>query len=80
MAVEIPVIPKATAFYLHTGNIVNWNRLKRRISQSPNEEVSSCTRQQVVTFQNENLAYRIWPVSIDRVYSFFLQIYPHVIR
>lgn len=39
MAEEIPVIPKAGTIIINSGNIVNWNRLKRKPSQSPTEEV-----------------------------------------
>lgn len=40
---EIPVIPKAGEIYVHTGNIVNWNRLKKNLTQSPENEVTSET-------------------------------------
>ena len=36
---EIPIIPKAESISVHTGNIVNWNRFKRKIVQGPTEEV-----------------------------------------
>ena len=38
---EIPIIPKAESISVHTGNIVNWNRFKRKIVQGPTEEVRS---------------------------------------
>jgi len=40
MAEEIPVIPKAESLFVNSGNIVNWNRLKRKPTQNPTEEVS----------------------------------------
>lgn len=40
MADDIPVIPKAEALFVNSGNIVNWNRLKRKPTQSPTEEVN----------------------------------------
>ena len=49
MADEIPSIPKAGSFYVHTGNIVNWNRLKRKLTQSPSEEVSACWRRTLIS-------------------------------
>lgn len=39
MAEEIPVFPKASTLLINTGNIVNWNRLKRKPNQTPTEEV-----------------------------------------
>ncbi|WAR13108.1 GSH0-like protein [Mya arenaria] len=40
MAEDIPVVPKAGSLLLNSGNIVNWNRLKRKPSQSPT--ISEC--------------------------------------
>ena len=40
MAAELQIIPKAETIIVHTGNIVNWNRLKKRAPQKPAEEVS----------------------------------------
>eukprot|EP00918_Siedleckia_nematoides_P034763 GHVU01075563.1.p1 GENE.GHVU01075563.1~~GHVU01075563.1.p1 ORF type:complete len:289 (+),score=44.68 GHVU01075563.1:49-867(+) len=37
-----PIIPKTNTLLLHTGNIVNWNRLKRRLTQTPTEELTEC--------------------------------------
>ncbi|XP_052817769.1 glutamate--cysteine ligase regulatory subunit-like [Mya arenaria] len=42
MAEDIPVVPKAGSLLLNSGNIVNWNRLKRKPSQSPTVEISEC--------------------------------------
>ena len=39
MAAELQIIPKAETIIVHTGNIVNWNRLKKRAPQKPAEEV-----------------------------------------
>lgn len=39
MAEEIPIIPKVSNLLIHSGNIVNWNRLKRKPNQTPTEEV-----------------------------------------
>ena len=41
MADDIPIIPKAGHLWVHTGNIVNWNRLKKKLTQVPAEEVMS---------------------------------------
>ena len=41
MADEIPMIPKAGNLIVHSGNIVNWNRLKRKPNQRPTDEVYS---------------------------------------
>lgn len=42
MADEIPVIPKAGTLIINSGNILSWNRLKRKPKHSPTEEVSEC--------------------------------------
>ena len=42
MAAEIPVVPKAETVLVSTGNVVNWNRLKKKVIQSATEEVSGC--------------------------------------
>ncbi|KAK2175732.1 hypothetical protein NP493_711g01021 [Ridgeia piscesae] len=39
---QIPIIPKAESISVHTGNVVNWNRLKRKIVQGPTEELTEC--------------------------------------
>ncbi|XP_041369133.1 glutamate--cysteine ligase regulatory subunit-like [Gigantopelta aegis] len=38
----IPVFPKAGSIFVYTGNIVNWNRLKRKPTQSSTEELKEC--------------------------------------
>ena len=43
MADEIPIIPKVSVLEVKTGNIVNWNRLKRKPSQNPTDEVCYIT-------------------------------------
>ena len=42
MSNDLPIFPKAQSLAVHTGNIVNWNRLKNRLiqGQGPTEEVS----------------------------------------
>lgn len=42
MSEEIPVIPKVTSLTVHSGNIVNWNRLKRHPNHGATAEVKSC--------------------------------------
>lgn len=42
MSEEIPVIPKVTSLTVHSGNIVNWNRLKRHPNHGATAEVISC--------------------------------------
>lgn len=39
MADELPLFPKATSMYLHSGNMINWNRLKRRPNLSSSDEL-----------------------------------------
>ena len=41
MAESMPVFPKAATILLRTGNIVNWDRLKRKLNQNPTEEVDN---------------------------------------
>ncbi|XP_071097359.1 glutamate--cysteine ligase regulatory subunit-like [Haliotis cracherodii] len=42
MADDIPVFPKAGTLQVHSGNIVNWNRLKRKPNQTSTEELKEC--------------------------------------
>ncbi|XP_070532578.1 glutamate--cysteine ligase regulatory subunit-like [Ptychodera flava] len=37
---DTPVIPSATSIVIHSGNIINWNRLKRKTTRSPAEELN----------------------------------------
>ena len=37
---QIPLFPKATSMFVHSGNIINWNRLKRKPNLSPTDEVN----------------------------------------
>lgn len=39
MAEGIPLFPNATSMFIHSGNIINWNRLKRKPNQTSTEEV-----------------------------------------
>ena len=48
MAVEMAVVPKAETVLVSTGNVVNWNRLKKKVIQSATEEVSDCAFGEVV--------------------------------
>ena len=41
MADEIPIIPKVNVLEVRTGNIVNWNRLKRKPNHTPTLEVNT---------------------------------------
>ena len=41
MSEEIPVIPKVTSLTVHSGNIVNWNRLKRHPNHGATAEVKT---------------------------------------
>lgn len=50
MAEEIPVIPKAGTLEVRTGNIVNWNRLKRKPNHTPTEELADCVEATVKKF------------------------------
>ncbi|XP_045206584.2 glutamate--cysteine ligase regulatory subunit-like [Mercenaria mercenaria] len=50
MADEIPVIPKAGTLVINSGNIVNWNRLKRKLSQTPTDEISECVSSTLQSF------------------------------
>ncbi|CAG5124520.1 unnamed protein product [Candidula unifasciata] len=42
MTDDIPMFPKAKSMFLHSGNIINWNRLKRKPNQTSTEEVCDC--------------------------------------
>ncbi|KAL8612762.1 hypothetical protein ACOMHN_033433 [Nucella lapillus] len=42
MADEIPIIPKVSDLEVRTGNIVNWDRLKRKPNQNPTTELMEC--------------------------------------
>lgn len=42
MADEIPIIPKVSTLEVRTGNIVNYNRLKRKPDQTPTVEIFEC--------------------------------------
>ena len=37
---DIPIIPKVTSLRIHSGNVVDWNRLQKSIIKEPSEEVS----------------------------------------
>jgi len=37
---SMPIIPKAGSIYVHTGNICTWDRLKHKVNQIPNFEVT----------------------------------------
>ncbi|XP_060602509.1 glutamate--cysteine ligase regulatory subunit-like [Ruditapes philippinarum] len=50
MADEIPMIPKAGSLLINSGNIVNWNRLKRKPSQTPTDEISECVSSTLQSF------------------------------
>ena len=39
MDVTVAVIPKVENIFVHTGNIVNWSRLKGTVSKSATSEV-----------------------------------------
>ncbi|XP_062596618.1 glutamate--cysteine ligase regulatory subunit-like [Saccostrea cucullata] len=42
MTEEIPVIPKVSSLIVHSGNIVNWNRLKRHPNNGATAEIAEC--------------------------------------
>ncbi|XP_048775053.2 glutamate--cysteine ligase regulatory subunit-like [Ostrea edulis] len=42
MTEEIPVIPKVSNLVVHSGNIVNWNRLKRHPNHGATAEIAEC--------------------------------------
>ncbi|CAL1535793.1 unnamed protein product [Lymnaea stagnalis] len=39
---KIPLFPKAKSMFIHSGNIINWNRLKRKPNQNSTDEVCEC--------------------------------------
>jgi glutamate--cysteine ligase regulatory subunit len=47
MDMGISVIPKLEDLLIHTGNIVNWNRLKGTVTQSATIELSECVKSTV---------------------------------
>jgi len=38
----VSVFPKATSLFLHTGNVVNWDKLKRKTNLTPADELKIC--------------------------------------
>nr|XP_022320362.1 glutamate--cysteine ligase regulatory subunit-like [Crassostrea virginica]XP_022320928.1 glutamate--cysteine ligase regulatory subunit-like [Crassostrea virginica] len=50
MSEEIPVIPKVTSLTVHSGNIVNWNRLKRHPNHGATAEIAECIDSAVKSF------------------------------
>jgi len=44
------VMPKAATISMHTGNIVNWNRLKKKVTQTATEELSECLQYTLESF------------------------------
>ncbi|XP_064616948.1 glutamate--cysteine ligase regulatory subunit-like [Liolophura sinensis] len=50
MAEEIPLFPKAESMLINSGNIVNWNRLKRNPKQTPDEELAECINETLENF------------------------------
>lgn len=51
--VGLAVIPKSELLAVHTGNIVNWNSLKRTINQSATEELVECIGSVLETWFSE---------------------------
>ncbi|CAH1785864.1 unnamed protein product [Owenia fusiformis] len=56
MAEEIPVFPNVGSILINTGNIVNWNRLKRKPSRQSKDELVECL----------NVSISDWIVGIDK--------------
>ncbi|KAK3605869.1 hypothetical protein CHS0354_017774 [Potamilus streckersoni] len=54
MADEVLLIPKANTLLVHSGNIVNWNRLKRKPNQTPTEEITECVGSTLAKFLAES--------------------------
>ncbi|BFZ20256.1 hypothetical protein BsWGS_23295 [Bradybaena similaris] len=50
MGDDIPVFPKARSMFIHSGNIINWNRLKRKLNQTSTEEVCECIGQTLASY------------------------------
>lgn len=50
MSEEIPVIPKVTSLTVHSGNIVNWNRLKRHPNHGATAEIAECIDSALKTY------------------------------
>ncbi|CAG5127690.1 unnamed protein product [Candidula unifasciata] len=42
MAEDTPLFPNAKSMLIHSGNIINWTRLKRKPNQTSTEEVCEC--------------------------------------
>jgi len=49
----VAVFPKATTLFLDTGNVVNWDKLKRKTNLTPAEELKICVGESVSRWLSE---------------------------
>ncbi|XP_069122055.1 glutamate--cysteine ligase regulatory subunit-like [Argopecten irradians] len=72
MADEIPVIPKVTDLVVRSGNIVNWDRLKRKPNQTPSEELVECISNSLGNFfDSANKNQLQYATNLDCVHADF---------
>lgn len=49
----VSVFPKATSLFLDTGNVVNWDKLKRKTNLTPSDELKICVGESVTRWLAE---------------------------
>jgi len=49
----VSVFPKATTLFLDTGNVVNWDKLKRKTNLTPSDELKICIGESVTRWLGE---------------------------
>lgn len=49
----VSVFPKATSLFLHTGNVVNWDKLKRKTNLTPADELKICIGDSITRWLGE---------------------------
>ena len=49
----VSVFPKATTLYLDTGNVVNWDKLKRKTNLTPADELKICVGESICRWLTE---------------------------
>ncbi|KAI0222849.1 Glutamate--cysteine ligase regulatory subunit [Lamellibrachia satsuma] len=64
---QIPIIPKAESISVHTGNVVNWNRLKRKIVQGPTEELTECISSTIESWLTDHEAEKDYLQEITQL-------------
>ncbi|CAE1318290.1 GCLM [Acanthosepion pharaonis] len=77
MATQLPIFPNATSLFVHSGNILNWDRLKKRPLQTPKDEFIECIKETVSahieTTEQTALQYE---TELNCVHSEFKEVVP----